>query len=236
MYIQNLILSLYKKYQSIINSITSCSKWEKSCWSVCQAVWSTSKFLKSCTQVLLTINFKCFYSRDMWYLDYRKLPLGLPLEHMLSRIKACASCWKISLCGSIGFVASLLILQTMQAVNWRLTDIAQESHEDNVPLASVSVIPCTLRNVPLCVSAIYTSPICSRSPTPTLGFSILLTVKTVVLFMSEAKTKRLYRVVKFHIFHSDHWWEVQENTLMCLFRSAGYKLLINIQLFPVIPP
>lgn len=68
---------------------------------------------------------------------------------MLSRIKACASCREISLCGSVGFVWSLLILQTMQAVNWRLTDIVQERHEDNVPAASVSVIPCTVRNVPL---------------------------------------------------------------------------------------
>lgn len=156
----------------------------------------------------------------MWYLDYRKLPLGLPREHMLSRIKACASCWKISLCGSMGSAASQLILQTMPAVNWRLTDIAQESHEDNVPLASVTVIPCTLRNVPLRVTDIHASPIDSRS-TPTQGFSISLTVKTAVLFLSEAKTKRLDRVVKFHIFPSDHWWEVQQPHLCVCLNQQG---------------
>lgn len=154
---------------------------------------------------------------------------------MLSRIKACASCWKISLCGSMGFVASLLILQTMQVVNWRLTDIAQEGHEDNVPLASVSLIPCTLRNVPLCVSAIYTSPIYSRSPTPGLSHFTDSWKLFVFVFLIEATTKRFYRIVKFHIFHWHHWWEVQENTLVCLFKSAGYKLVTDIQLFPVIP-
>ncbi len=66
-------------------------------WPKRQAGWSSSKFLKSSTQVLLTTKFKSFYSRDMWYLDYSKHPLGRPVEHMLSRIKVCASCCEISL-------------------------------------------------------------------------------------------------------------------------------------------
>lgn len=53
-----------------------------------------------------------------------------------------------SLPGPMGHVPPLLILQTMQALNWRLTDIAKASHEDNVRVASVSVILCPLRNAP----------------------------------------------------------------------------------------
>ncbi|CAB1453717.1 unnamed protein product [Pleuronectes platessa] len=54
-----------------------------------------------------------------------------------------------SLCRPAEPVPPPLILQTMRPVNWRLTDIAEEGHEDNVRVASVSVIPCTPRNVPL---------------------------------------------------------------------------------------
>ena len=61
-----------------------------------------------------------------------------------------------SLCGPVGRVPPLLILQTMQAVNWRLTDIAKGSHEDNVRVASVSVIPLHSEECPF-VAAIHTS-------------------------------------------------------------------------------
>lgn len=91
-----------------------------------------------------------------------------------------------SLCRPTGRVPPLLILQTMQPVNWRLTDIAKGSHEDNVRVASVSVIPCTLRNVPLWLPSILHH--FSSSP-PTLGFSFLLTVKSCC-FGLESNTKR----------------------------------------------
>lgn len=92
---------------------------------------------------------------------------------------------------------------TMQAVNWRLTDIAEESHEDNVRVACVAVILYTLRNVPLWQASIP-HQIYSQHPFSThthKGFSILLTV--TVLLMSETRGgEHLCRVVKFHIFLS----------------------------------
>lgn len=73
----------------------------------------------------------------------------------MSRIKACASRCKIS--GPVVHVPPLLILQTMQAVNWRLTDIAEASHEDNARVASFSVIPLHSEEC-LSVAAVHVSP------------------------------------------------------------------------------
>ena len=72
----------------------------------------------------------------------------------------------------MGFVPPLLILQTMQAVNWRLTDLAKDSHEDNVWDASASVIlflPRALGAMPLCGIHPYFTSSTPLSP-PTWGF------------------------------------------------------------------
>lgn len=45
----------------------------------------------------------------------------------------------------------------MQAVNWRLTDIAEASHEDNARVASFSVIPLHSEECPS-VAAVHASP------------------------------------------------------------------------------
>lgn len=88
----------------------------------------------------------------------------------------------------MGIVPPLLILQTMRAVNWRVTDIAKESHEDNVQVATVSVIPMHSEECSS-VAAAHTSPDQSsfllKLPTPPRlslwGFPFLLTVKATVL-------------------------------------------------------
>lgn len=94
-----------------------------------------------------------------------------------------------SLCGPMVRVPPLLILQTMQAVNWRLTDIAKASHEDNARVASFSVIPPHSEECPS-VAAVHASPdlpqLTSRS---VLFYYFPDSFRATVLFSEPSKHK-----------------------------------------------
>lgn len=157
--------------------------------------WSSSPSIAGICDTWIMVNS---HSVCLWSSGLRPLPVAVR-----------------SLCGLVELVPPLLILQTMQPVNWRLTDTAKESHEGNVRVASVSVIPCSLRNV-----RPSPRPLASSSLFPLHWQSELL---LLCLFVFHSiRLSDFYCVVKFHIFHPAHWWEVQESTPRCLcFNQQG---------------
>lgn len=111
-----------------------------------------------------------------------------------------------SLCGPMVHVPPLLILQTMQAVNWRLTDIAKASHEDNARVASFSVIPPHSQECPS-VAAVHASPDLPQLTSRSVLFNYFPDNFRATVFFSvvqQTQRERLYRAVKFHKHHSEH--------------------------------
>lgn len=79
--------------------------------------------------------------------------------------------------GPAGHAPPLLILQTTQPVNWRPTDTAEESHEDNVRVASVTVIPLRCEECPS-VAAVHADLTSHHG-----GFAVSLTVRPAAVFL-----------------------------------------------------